>query len=190
MSNHLILLFTSDFYSIPVALQQEVYNEYYRLVYGLVYFIVKDHQMAEDIIQESFLRAIKKAPQLQDLSKLEAWLKALARNVALNALRKLKRNRNELESDRHFFMKESSEANSYVPLEQEVEVKLMQESIVKYISVLKPEYRRLIEMRWIERLSYKEMAEELGISEGKVKLKLFRAREAIKNKLKDEWGIR
>lgn len=190
MSNYLILLFTSNFYSIPLELQQKIYEEYYRLVYGLVYFIVKDHQMAEDIIQESFLRAIQKAPQLHNLRKLEAWLKALARNVALNELRKLKRNRNELESDRGFFIKETSETKAYVPLEQEVEAKLMQESILNYISALKPEYRQLIEMRWIDRLSYKEMASAMGITEGTVKLKLFRAREAIKNKLKEEWGLR
>ena len=65
---------------------------------------------------------------------------------------------------------------------------MMQESIEFYLEQLKPEYRVLIELRWKEGLSYREMAELLDTSEEIVKQRLFRARGSIKKQLHKEWG--
>ncbi|GAK39418.1 ECF subfamily RNA polymerase sigma-24 factor [Paenibacillus sp. TCA20] len=64
----------------------------------------------------------------------------------------------------------------------------MQESIERYMDKLKPEYRSLIELRWKEGLSYREMAELLDTREDVIKQRLFRARERIKKLLHREWG--
>jgi RNA polymerase sigma-70 factor, ECF subfamily len=189
MAGHLSLLFTKDFHSLPEPVQQNVYRDYYKLVYPLIFYIVKEYPATEDIIQESFLRAIEKAPQLQDINRLEAWLKMLARNVSLNFLRKLKRNRNELDTDAVFTNREPPERLVYSLLEEEVEAKLLKEDIIRYMSVLKPEYRQLIEMRWNSNLSYKEIATALGMTENVVRQKLYRARESVKQKLQEDWGI-
>lgn len=189
MASHLPLLFTKDFHSLPESVQQNVYREYYKLVYPLIFYIVKEYPATEDIIQESFLRAIEKAPQLQDLSRLEAWLKMLARNVSLNFLRKVKRNRNELDPGAVHTKREPSERLLYSVLEEEVEAKLLKEDIVRYMSVLKPEYRQLMEMRWNSHLSYKEIAAALGTTESVVRQKLYRARETVKQKLQEDWDI-
>jgi RNA polymerase sigma-70 factor (ECF subfamily) len=190
MSNHLTLLFTADFYSLPHTLQQKVYHDYYRLVYPLVFFILKDHGATEDIIQESFMRSIQKSAQLQDLEKLESWLKTLARNVTLNSLRKFSRSRDELESEDVFPNGEVSCAGHSISVMEEVEVKMMREALSAYLDQLKPEYRQIIEMRWIHNLSYKEMAAIMNVSEGIIRQKLFRAREAVKKRFQMEWGIR
>lgn len=189
MASHLSLLFTRDFYSLPEPVQQNVYKDYYKMVYPLIFYIVKEYPATEDIIQESFLRSIEKAPQLQDLDRLEGWLKMLARNVSLNYLRKLKRNRNELDTEAVFTNKEPPERLVYSLLEDEVEAKLLKEDIVRYMNVLKPEYRQLMEMRWNSNLSYKEIAAALGLTESVVRQKLYRARESVKQKLQEEWGI-
>lgn len=188
MSKHLVLLFTSNFHQLPAALQQNVYTDFYQLVYPMVYFMLKDHGSTEDIIQESFMRAIEKSSQLQELDKLEGWIKTLVRNVTLNSLRKFSRNRDELETDDVFPNREVSCAAASVSVDQEVELKLMTEAISSLLNQLKPEYRQMIEMRWQHNLSYKEMAAILGVSEGTVRQKLFRAREAIRRKFHDEWG--
>jgi RNA polymerase sigma-70 factor (ECF subfamily) len=65
----------------------------------------------------------------------------------------------------------------------------MEESITHYLSNLKPEYRQIFEMRWLHSMSYKEMAAELNVSEGIIKQRLFRAREAIKQKIDDDWSV-
>ncbi|MFD0695087.1 RNA polymerase sigma factor [Paenibacillus sp. GCM10027628] len=189
MSKYLMLIFTGDFYSLDKDIQEQVYQEFYLLVYPMIYFILRDHAAVEDIIQESFLRAVGKAPMLKEIDKYESWLKKLTRNVTLNHLRKHKRNREELESELGLVTKEAApSAEHLVPLEKEVELKLMREAIIKYINQLSPSYRQIIAMKWIHNLSYKDMAIELGVTEGVIRQRLFRAREAIKQKLLEEWG--
>jgi RNA polymerase sigma-70 factor, ECF subfamily len=191
MPKHLILLFASDFHSLSHEQQLEVYKDFYVLVYPMVYFIVKDHGVTEDIMQEAFLRSINKSDQLHDWDKMEGWLKTLTRNVTLNFLRKIKRNREELETEEVFDEREVGvTSNNLIPLEQEVEMKIMEESIVQYLAVLKPEYRQIFEMRWLNHMSYKEMAAILNVSEGIIKQRLFRAREAIKQKIDDDWRVK
>jgi RNA polymerase sigma-70 factor, ECF subfamily len=190
LPKHLILLFATDFHSLANELQLEVYKDFYVLMYPMVYFIVKDHGVTEDIMQEAFLRSISKSDQLQNWSKMEGWLKTLTRNVTLNFLRKIRRNRDELEMEELMEEREVGvSANTPTPLEQEVEMKIMEESITRYLSNLKPEYRQIFEMRWLHSMSYKEMAAELNVSEGIIKQRLFRAREAIKQKIDDDWSV-
>ncbi|WJH32366.1 RNA polymerase sigma factor [Paenibacillus sp. CC-CFT747] len=190
MPNHLVLLFTSNYYSLPRSLQQSIYYEFYQMVYPLIYFILKDHGTAEDIVQEAFLRAIRKADQLKDVDKLEGWIKTLARNVTLNHLRKFSRNREELDAEDVFQHRDPSLPNAALPVEEEVELRLMRQSIARYLDELKPDYRQMIEMRWIQNLSYKEMAAALNVTEGTVRQKLYRAREAIRHRFHEEWGTR
>lgn len=190
MSKHLILLYTADFYSLSEPLQKEVYREFYSLVYPLVYVIVRDHGAAEDIIQDAFMRAVAKVSQVEQVDKLESWLKTLAKNVSLSFLKKWKRQREELGSEDVFINSTTSWGGTELPTEQEVEGKMMKEAITSYMNQLKPEYRNILEMRWLYNLSYKEMADILNTSEGSIRQKLFRAREAIKRKLMEEWGIR
>jgi RNA polymerase sigma-70 factor (ECF subfamily) len=191
MSKYLILLFASEFHTLPNEQQLEVYKDFYVLVYPMVYFIVKDHGVTEDIMQEAFLRAINKSDQLLDWDKMDGWLKTLTRNVTLNFLQKIKRNREELEAEEVLDVREIGVTSSIsTPIEQEVEMKIMQESIVRYLGDLKPEYRQIFEMRWLQHMSYKEMASVLNVSEGIIKQRLFRAREAIKQKIDDDWSVK
>lgn len=190
MPSHLILLYDADFYSLSESLQREVYREFYTLVYPLVFAMVRDHGAAEDIIQDAFLRAIDKAAQVEEPEKFESWLKTLTKNYTLSFLRKWSRQRDELLSDDVFLYKEFSMSGEALPVDKEVELTMMKEAIARYLDRLKPEYRQIVEMRWIHNLSYKEMADALQVTEGSIRQKLFRAREAIKNKLKEEWGNR
>ena len=73
-------------------------------------------------------------------------------------------------------------------IEDQVEMKLMADTIGMYLLDLKPEFRCLIEMRWKYDMSYKEIAEELLTNEDSVKYKLHRARNSIKQRFIKEWG--
>jgi RNA polymerase sigma-70 factor, ECF subfamily len=191
MPKHLILLFATDFQSLSYEQQLKVYKDFYVLVHPMVFFIVKDYGVSEDIMQEAFMRAIQRSDQLQDWNKMEGWLKTLTRNVTFNFLQKIKRNREELETEDVFEERNMLDTGgAAMPLEQEVEMKIMEESIVQYLSQLKPEYRQIFEMRWLQHMSYKEMAEAMKVTEGKIKQRLFRAREAIKQKIDDDWRVK
>jgi RNA polymerase sigma-70 factor (ECF subfamily) len=187
MESKLLLLLASNFGSIDRALQREVYHEFYHLIYGSILYMVKDHAAAEDIIQESFLKALKNLPEIENEMKLRNWIKVVARNNTFSYLRKNKKNRNETNVE-SVFINESLIITEAETLETVVEVKIMIESLIKLLHEVKPEYRALIEMRWKQNLSYKDMSDHLGITEDLVKSRLHRAREAIKKRFLKEWG--
>ncbi|WP_248925195.1 RNA polymerase sigma factor [Paenibacillus hamazuiensis] len=187
--SHLILL-TGDIRNLDPLLQEQIYKQYYQLIYPTVMYIMKDHSSTEDIIQEAFLNIIRKSPHNVDEGKLIPWLRTIARNTAISYLRKNQKKRDELFPDSVFIDNAASLASSsFRSTESEVEAKLMEEAIVRYIHQLKPIYRYVLQMRWMEQLSYKEMAERLGVSEEKVRTSLHRSREAIKRKIEQDWKV-
>jgi RNA polymerase sigma-70 factor, ECF subfamily len=188
MEVKLLLLVARNFGSLGPILQKEIYFDYYNLVYGAVMCMVRDHATTEDILQESFIKIIKNIPQLDTESKLKAWIKVVVRNTTYNYLRKNKRNRIEIDSESVFINDNVEFSTNSGATEEQVELKTMVEVIGKLIENIQPEFRTLIEMRWKQDLSYKEIGEELGLSEDAVKYKLHRARELIKKKFLKEWG--
>ncbi|WP_248927755.1 RNA polymerase sigma factor [Paenibacillus hamazuiensis] len=191
MSELFMLLFAESFSNLEQPIQAEIYRRFHRLVYGLVLFIARDHSAAEDIVQESFLKVLEKAPRQTEVHRTEQWLKAVARNTTYNYLRKWKRSRDELFPDELFWVSDAALYRSLAVLhtEQAVELKMLKEAIVRYIGQMKPEYRRPLELRWMASLSYKEMAQQLNVSENVVRQRLYRARETVRKRLRQDWGI-
>lgn len=187
MSERLKWLLAADFYDLAETVQEEIYYAFYDLVYGSVYYIVKDHQTSEDIIQEAFLKVVENKPAFDSEAGMKSWLKVVTRNTAINFLRKSKKYRNHLDTD-SVYIEMDPFINSSGSVEQMVETKLMEEAIIEYLHKLKPEYRLLIEYRWKLGLSYREIAERLQISEDVVRQRLYRTREGIKKMLFKEWG--
>ncbi|WP_433946665.1 RNA polymerase sigma factor [Paenibacillus sp. SN-8-1] len=186
MPERLHYLLAANFHDLGAIIQEKIYYEFYDLVYGIIVYIVKDHSAAEDIIQEAFLKVIHKKPMFENEQKMKSWLKVVTRNTAINYLRKNKNYRNHVDSDSVFINIEPY--NPEPSVEQTVETKILEESIVSYLERLKPEYKLLIEYRWRLGLSYKEIAEQLDTDEDVVRQRLYRARESIKKMLLKEWG--
>ncbi|WP_165971966.1 RNA polymerase sigma factor [Paenibacillus piri] len=190
MSNSILLLLTGDIKSLDSILQEQIYNQFYRLIYPKVMYIVKDHAAAEDIIHDTFINIIRKCPHHVEETRLTPWLHTVARNATISYLRKNKKKRDELLSDDVYIENAvplmSRSASS---IESEIEAKAMKEAIIHYIHQLKPIYRQVLHMRWVEQLSYKEMADRLGVTEEKIRQTLFRSRAAVKRKLEDDWKV-
>ncbi|MEF2967197.1 sigma-70 family RNA polymerase sigma factor [Paenibacillus sp. M1] len=187
MPERLEWLLGADYHHLPDHIQEEVYYAFYDFVYGTIFYLVKDHQAAEDIIQEAFIKVVTKKPRFENEQVMKSWLKTVARNTTINYFRKNKKFRNHLDLERVFMDIDSNAA--YTPsVEQTVETKLMEEAITAHLSRLKPEYRQLIEMRWKLGLSYKEIGERMNLCENIVRQRLFRTREGIKKMLFREWG--
>lgn len=188
MPERLEWLLGTDFRHLSEPIQEEVYYAFYDLVYGTIIYLVKDHQAAEDIIQEAFIKVVTKKPRFENIQGLKAWLRTVARNTTINYFRKNKKFRNHLDVE-SVYMDKAEPANAFVPsVEQTVEIKLMEEAIIYHLSKLKPAYREMMELRWKHGLSYKEIAEKLDLCENIVKQRLFRIREGIKKMLFREWG--
>ncbi|GIO83086.1 RNA polymerase subunit sigma-24 [Paenibacillus faecis] len=187
MPERLEWLLGADFQNLSDPIQEDVYYGFYDLVYGTIYYLVKDHQAAEDIIQEAFIKVVTKKPEFESVSGMKAWLKTVARNTTINYFRKNKKFRNHVDVESVYM--DIEPINLQVPsVEQTVETKMMEEAILAYLNGLKPEYRQLIELRWKQGLSYKEIGERMKLCENIVRQRLFRTREGIKKMLYREWG--
>lgn len=187
MPERLEWLLGADYHHLSETIQEDVYYAFYDLVYGAIFYLVKDHQAAEDIIQEAFIKVVTKKPEFESVSGMKSWMKTVARNTTINYFRKNKKFRNHLDVERVYM--DIEPIGPMVPsVEQTVEIKMMEEAILSHLSKLKPEYRQLMEMRWKQGLSYKEIAEQLDLCENIVRQRLFRTREGIKKMLYREWG--
>lgn len=189
MSNKLNLLLDCDFESLSVEVQREVYFEFYKLAYGQILYMVSDHGATEDVIQEAFLKVIRNIPSdMNNETSLKAWIRVVIKNSAYNFLRKHKKIRNEVDADCVLIYDNADFSTHPNDLQNEIELKMMTEAITSYLDELKPEHKVIVELRWHQDLSYKEIADCLDITEQGVKHKLFRAREAIKKKFLRDWG--
>jgi RNA polymerase sigma-70 factor, ECF subfamily len=163
----------------PKALA-DLYDRYGRLVYALIVRVVRDGGIAEDLVQETFLRAWNRM-QGFDAEKggLGPWLMAVARNRAIDYLRSAAgrmRNATELQDTEH------------PALFADMEKEMLNSDRVRRVKVamekLAPTQRTVIELAYFEGLSQAEMADRMGQPLGTVKTWV---RTALKS-LRDELG--
>ncbi len=135
---------------------------------------IAGRQAADDVTQQVFLQVFHKMDQFAGHSKFETWLYRLAMNEALQHLRKERRwNHQPL---MHEPMSEHTSED-----EQSDDRDVLEQAL----SRLEPELRSLFVLREVERLSYREIAEAMGIPEGTVGSRLNRARRELQQHLAD-----
>ncbi|CAM4281180.1 RNA polymerase sigma factor [Paenibacillus tarimensis] len=183
------LLAKGNYDTLSRAQQLAIFQEFYRFVFPQARRIVRDYAAAEDIVQEAFLKSVRKMPpHLRNMLQVQAWIRTVAKNQAITYLRKHPDISGAYDTC-------SSAAGAHVPLpmqspspEKEVECRLMTETVARCVHSLKPEYKSIVLLRWRYGLSYKEIATRLNMTEQNVKTRLFRAREAVRQKFMLEWG--
>ncbi|MCR8981518.1 sigma-70 family RNA polymerase sigma factor [Brevibacillus laterosporus] len=173
-----------------LTMTREAYLEFMMKEYGdkiiqLVYLIVKDQNMAEDITQEVFLKAFRGLHSFRGESNVKTWLYRIAINEAKKYLRSW--------SFRRIFStfkKEEVFHNQYEQTEQRVEEtvigKLTKAEMAERVMALSPSYRQIILLHYYEDFTVKEIAEVLEISAEAVRTKLYRARMSFKSLLEKE----
>jgi RNA polymerase sigma-70 factor (ECF subfamily) len=163
----------------PQALA-ELYDRYGRLAYSLIFRVVRDTGVAEDLVQETFMRVWNRAQGLDaQKGSIGPWLLAVARNRAIDYLRSAGgRERNALEFD------ETDHPALYVDMERDILSSDKARRVKKAVEKLSPHQREVIELAYFEGLSQTEMAERMGQPLGTVKTWV---RAALKN-LRDDLG--
>ena len=150
--------------------------------------IVADHALAEDCVQEAFVNAFGKIGEFEGRSSLKSWLHRIVVNQALMKLRS-RRSRGEAPIDD--LMPEFDENAcriegpwQHLATPDEVLEREDRRAIVQAkIQDLPDSYRMVLQLRDIEELTTREVAEALGLSEANVKVRLHRARSALKKLL-------
>lgn len=164
--------------------KQIIFEMFYNKVYSTAYYVTKDYYLAQDITQETFIKAFKQIHNLKDTKKIESWLGTIATRTAIDYIRKIKK-QNELVSNdvfidiNTFSKKESSKSQ----VEKSIEDKFIKNEIQKSISELKPEYRQVIVLKYDYELKDEEIAKELDMTLSAVKGRIHRAKNKLKSVL-------
>ncbi|HTP35296.1 MAG TPA: sigma-70 family RNA polymerase sigma factor [Candidatus Acidoferrales bacterium] len=158
----------------------ELYDRYGRVVYALVLRVVRDTGIAEDLVQETFLRVWNRVHGFDaQKGSIGPWLLAVARNRAIDYLRSaVGRERNAVEYE------ETDHPALFCDMEKDILSSDKARIVKSAIQKLSPNQRQVIELAYFEGLSQSEMAERMGQPLGTVKTWV---RTALKN-LRDELG--
>ena len=164
----------------------ELVNRYERKIFRLAKHITQNDEDAEDVLQETFLKAFEHLPDFQGQSKFYTWLVRIAVNESLMKLRKRKSDRS-VPLDEPVDTGEDTVAREIAVWEENPEDRYSREEIGhildEAVDGLKPAFRTVFVLRDIEELSTEETAEALGISIPAVKSRLLRARLQLREKL-------
>ena len=163
--------------------------KYQRRIQRLIGRMVRDVDLVEDISQETFIRAYRALAQFRGDAQFYTWLYRIAVNTAKKSLMDLKRNptvsENSFKSDDD---DETSPVENELTTSETPDAVLASKEIAQIINsaleALPEELRQAITLREIEGLSYEEISEAMNCPIGTVRSRIFRAREAISQKVK------
>ena len=148
----------------------------YRRAYGLAFRLVRDRFDAEDVVQEAYLRMFRSMGGFREKAKVETWMHRIVTNVAITRLRSRGRSA-ELLSDDLPEDAASAHADSGIDLRDQLE---------RALDRLPAGQRTVVVLKDVYGLSCLEIAEELEIREGAVKVRLHRARKRLREEITEE----
>ena len=151
--------------------QKELYNRYSKAMYSSAYRITNDFELANDVLQEAFIKIFKNLAKFRQESTLGAWIKTIVVRTALSKIKKLKIF-DELEEHHTKHMIDRGDF-------------LNAEYLERAIKALPEGYRAVLLLNEVEGYSHKEVAEMLGISTGTSKSQLFYAKKRLRAMLKE-----
>ncbi len=168
---------------------RELVRRYQRPVFSLVYRMVRDRELAEDLAQETFIKVMNAIDSYRPEHKFSSWVFKIANNAAIDHLRRKDLDALSLDGAPDAVTAEWREATalqisdrSESPLE-ELEARELGSQIEQAIARLRPEYRACIMLRHVEGRAYEEIATVLGLPLGTVKTYIHRARGELRDYL-------
>lgn len=153
----------------------------YERISRYIMSMVRDKPEAEDLTQETFLRAYRSRDSLRDEGARTAWLYRIATNTSLDRLRQFTR-REPMESESDLDEMQVAEANA-PSLQKLIEQDEMSDCVQGYINRLPDNYRAVILLHDMHELTSPEIARLLGESLANVKIRLHRARLKLRGAL-------
>jgi RNA polymerase sigma-70 factor (ECF subfamily) len=164
----------------------ELLQRYERKIFRLALHITQNREDAEDVLQETFLKAYQHLDQFQGQSKFYTWIVRIAVNQALMKLRKRKSDRS-VSLDETIDTGEDTVAREIAAWDENPEEQYGREELNQILTSavdgLTPIYRAVFVLRDVDGLSTEETAEALELSVPAVKSRLLRARLQLRDKL-------
>ncbi|HLB07995.1 MAG TPA: sigma-70 family RNA polymerase sigma factor [Gemmatimonadaceae bacterium] len=170
---------------------RELVRRYERPVFSLIFRMVRDREMAEDLAQDTFIKVLNNIDRYRPEFKLSSWLFKIANNVTIDHLRRRQLATVSLDGSPHAATAAEAQATS-LDVEsrgqsalEAIESRELGSAIEQAIGRLRPEYRSCILLRHVEGRSYEEIAATLDLPLGTVKTYIHRARHELREALED-----
>lgn len=151
-----------------------IYRKYYRLVYYVALTIVKDENLAQDIMQDTFVSFMNHIEDYNEDGKIKQYLTTISRNLALNAVKR-KSAKNEIVDDD--LLSHASSVNNH---NNYIEVML---TLEKTLSL---EESNIVSLKVLFDYNFREIAEDLNLSLGVVQAKYYKAMEKLRTHFEKE----
>jgi len=149
-------------------------NRYWDDVYNFQLKRTNNESNAEDITIESFAKAFEKIKTYKDKFVFKTWVITISKNLHIDQLRKNKIKLNFNESDEfNIIIENSPSAEDNLINEQKLK------SLKSKINKLKPSYKKVIELKYFDELSYKEMSTKLNQPINNIKVRVLRAKKVL-----------
>lgn len=154
----------------------ELVRKYQQIVFNIAYRFMRDTDLAEDMAQESFIKAFKHIKGFRGDCAFSTWLYRVTCSVCLTELNRRKK-RSEVEL----------QPNTYVgSVESKVPEQEMAEKVRECVTHLSDRYSTVLTLYYLNGISYEEIAEVMGIPVGTLKTWMFRARKQLRKVVEKE----
>lgn len=161
---------------------RRVYDLVYPIIFRIAYRVSGNVDIAEEVCQEAFIKFYERMDAFPDTDQAKYWLIRVSKNLALNVAKRAGRERRAYERAYHEPQKPANTGEDEVirrENEQEVQWALRQ---------LPDKLKTVLILKEYGQLNYREIASILGITEGNVKVRVFRARERLMEVLSSQHG--
>lgn len=144
-------------------------------VFNYVYQKIKDEEEAEDIAIETFTKVFAKLKLYNADFDFKTWLLSIAHNTMIDHIRKKPALKISLDDENYVI-----EIQEELPSPEDSLIQQQDnDALILHLQKLKPEYRKIIELRFLEEKTYKEIAEELNLTLANVKVRILRAKQLL-----------
>ena len=161
---------------------EELVSRYHQKVYMVSLGLLRNRDDAMEVAQEAFFRAYRKINSFQGGSSFYTWIYRIAVNISIDTQRRQRRNPLDFRESMDSVMEAQNEV-AKDPF-TDVHDRELREKLTKAINDLTPEHKAVIVLRTIEGMSYKDIGQILGCSEGTVMSRLHYARKKLQDKLR------
>src|SRR5437763_738131 len=164
-----------------------IFERYSRPIISFIYDMVNDRAHAEELTQETFVRAHRHLGALREEAKFSTWLFSIAKNVARESLRTAQSRSRKVSLDDESVLELSDAGPSPVAALMDKE---LNEVVRRALAGLEEDKRLVFTLKVFQQRSYEEIAEITGFSLPKVKTDLHRARTELRRRIRPYLGVK
>src|SRR4051812_48513937 len=162
----------------------ELYEKYHHDVFQFLFYMVKNREQAEDLVQEAYIRVLKSYSKFEGKSSEKTWLFSIARNVAIDWFRKQKSWKKRIIEKFDWSMQQQVRDTQSIPEEITIQKEEIQR-VYRCLDQCTLDQNMVIVMRYFNELSISETAEALNWTESKVKTTQHRALKVLRKHLEE-----